>query len=109
MNFHELKDVVMIYSSGPDGKPDYSWENAKISVWDSLEQREMDLVFTGSSKPVDDKHPGRIQFIVNRIGNDRLVTDAFASAIKKIFPNISEETANEYTNVFVKELVELKK
>ena len=50
MEFNELKDVVMIYSSDPDGKPDYSWDKAKIVVWNPLEQREMNLTFTGSSK-----------------------------------------------------------
>lgn len=51
MNFHDLKDIVMIYSSNSDGKPSYEWESASISVWDPKLQRKGKLFFTGSSKP----------------------------------------------------------
>jgi hypothetical protein len=50
MNFHELKDVVMIYSNTLDGKPDYDWDKAQIVVWDPEQQQEYDIVFTGSEK-----------------------------------------------------------
>ena len=108
MNFHELKDIVNIYSSGPDGKPDYSWENAKISVWDSLDQREMDLTFVGSIRP-SETNPGKIQFVAKREGDDCLPADVFEKTLKKIFPNISDETSKEYTKVFLQELSNAKK
>jgi len=55
MNFHELKDVVMIYSNTPEGKPDYSWDKAKIVLWDPIQQKEYELIFSGSSKADDPK------------------------------------------------------
>lgn len=49
MKFHDLKDIVMVYSSTPEGKTDYSWDKAKIVVWDHKRQLEGELYFTGSS------------------------------------------------------------
>ena len=54
MDFHDLKDIVMIYSSGKDGKPDYEWEHADIAVWDPRAQRKGRLIFTGSSRPANE-------------------------------------------------------
>ena len=51
MDFRDLKDIVMIYSSDRDGKPSYEWEHANITVWDPKRQRKGNLIFTGSSKP----------------------------------------------------------
>ena len=51
MDFHDLKDIVMIYSSDNEGKPSYEWEHADIAVWDPKRQRKGKLIFTGSSKP----------------------------------------------------------
>ena len=51
MDFHDLKDIVMIYSSDSDGKPSYEWEHADIAVWDPKRQRKGKLIFTGSSRP----------------------------------------------------------
>lgn len=104
MNFHGLKDIVMIYSSDQNGKPDYTWDKAKVKVWNPEEQREMELVFTGSSKG-DTPETHEINF--NVIYHDRglVVFDAFDSALKKIFPNISDELLNEYRKTFLKELI----
>ena len=109
MNFHELKDLAMIYSSGKDNKPDYSWDKAHIVVWDPLDQQEMDLIFTGSERP-DTKagFPGVIHFNVSRKGNEHLVDDAFVETLKKIFPNISDEASKEYTKVFLETLYRIK-
>jgi hypothetical protein len=108
MTFHDLKDIVMIYSSGKDGKPDYTWDKAKIVVWNPAEQREMELVFTGSERP-DDTNPGKISFNVNYKGDRKDVFDAFNATLKKVFPNIEEKTLKEYQKVFLTELVKYRK
>ena len=109
MKFHELKDIVMTFSSKPGGKTDDSWDDAEVSVWNPIEQQSMKLLFAGSSKSMNDENQRRIHFLASPVGNNHLVTDAFKDALKKIFPNIREETLAEYTKVFVKSLVELKK
>ena len=37
MNFHEFKDITMIYSQTNEGKPDYTWDKAQIKVWNPSE------------------------------------------------------------------------
>lgn len=64
MIFHVLKDIVDIYSSTPDGKVDYTWDKAKITVWNPAEQREMELQFVGSQRNDDDPSKSEINFIV---------------------------------------------
>jgi hypothetical protein len=106
MNFHEYKDIAMIYSSNENGQPDRTWEKAQIVVWDPDRQKRMDLVFTGSErgeKPEDFK----IHFnVVNRPEEEQLsVLQAFDDSINKIFPNISNEIKQEYRKVFITMLV----
>lgn len=103
MKFNELKDIVMIYSSDPDGKPDYSWDKAKIVVWNPLEQREMNLTFTGSSK--ENEKDKKIYFNVSYAGDGSL-GEAFRKTLKVLFPNIRETTADEYEKVFFNKLLE---
>lgn len=108
MNFHELKDIVMIYSSR-DGKPDYTWDKAKIKVWNPSEQREMDLVFTGSQKG-DTPEEYSIHFNVNYKEEGRGdVFNAYINALKRIFPNIADEQLNAYSGVFCEELLKTHK
>lgn len=38
-----------------------------------------------------------------------IITTAYDAALKKIFPNISDETLMEYRNVFIDEIHKLKK
>lgn len=64
MIFHNLKDIVDIYSSTPDGKVDYTWDKAKITVWNPIEQKEMELQFVGSQRNDDDPSKSEINFIV---------------------------------------------
>lgn len=103
MEFNDLKDIVMIYSSDPDGKPDYSWDKAKIVVWNPLEQREMNLTFTGSSK--ENEKDKKIYFNVSYAGAGSL-GEAFRKTLKVLFPNIRETTADEYEKVFFRKLLE---
>lgn len=104
--FHDLKDIVMVYSSDQNGKPDYSWDKAKIVVWNPLEQREMNLIFTGSSKGKTEEDR-EIHFIVGYDG-EGLLPGAFRKTLKTIFPNIDESTIKEYDKVFFSKLLEEK-
>lgn len=63
MIFHNLKDIVDIYSSTPDGNVDYTWDKAKITIWNPTEQKEMELQFVGSQRN-DDPTKSEINFIV---------------------------------------------
>lgn len=105
MNFHELKDIVTIYSQTPDGKFDNTWDKAEIKVWNPNEQREMKLYFTGSSKgETPEKH--LINFNVQyKDENYKDVFIAFVNTIKKIQQNISEEDIKKYKNTFINELI----
>ena len=105
MNFHELKDIVEIYSQTPDGKFDNTWDKAEIKVWNPDEQREMKLYFTGSSKgETPEKHV--INFNVQyKDENYKDVFIAFVNTIKKIHQNISEEDVKKYKNTFINELI----
>lgn len=110
MDLHGLKDIVAIYTSGKDGKPDYSWDRAKIKVWNPAEQREMDLVFTGSNRG-DENTPSElrtIHFNVNYTDEGKDVFEAFDIALKKIFPNIEDATLKEYRKVFLQELLNIR-
>ena len=107
MNFHDLKDIVMIYSSDKEGKPSYEWDKAKIKVWNPLEQREMDLTFTGSSKG-EKEEDYKIHFNANYKDQGTLM-DAFDNTLKILFPNIEKETIKEYEKVFLNKLIEQKK
>lgn len=108
MNFHELKDIVMIYSSH-DGKPDYTWDKAQIVVWNPSEQKEMQLCFTGSSKG-DKPENYKINFNVNYKEEGRGdVFAAYRNALKRIFPNIADEQLNAYGGVFCEELLKTHK
>ena len=106
MEFNDLKDIVMIYSSDPDGKPDYSWDKAKIVVWNTLEQRKMNLTFTGSNKGETEKDR-EIHFNVSYAGEGSL-GEAFRKTLKVLFPNIRETTVDEYEKVFFNKLLEEK-
>lgn len=103
----------MIYSSDSDGTITYDWDKANISVWNPAEQREMELVFTGSSRNGDENTPSElrsIHFNVNYKDEDRKdVFDAFDKTLKKIFPNIECKTLKEYRKVFLEELVNNRK
>ena len=106
MDLHALKDIVAIYSSGKDGKPDYSWDHAKIKVWNPTEQREMELVFIGSNRG-NENSPSEeriIHFNVNYKDDGKHVFDSYDNALKKIFPNIEDATLKEYRKVFMQEL-----
>lgn len=112
MDLHALKDIVDIYYSGKDGKTDYSWDRAPIKVWNPVEQREMELVFTGSSRNGDENTPAElrsIHFNVNYKEDRKDVFDAYDIALKKIFPNIEDATLKEYRNVFIQELLNIRK
>ena len=90
MDFHDLKDIVMIYSSDKDGKPDYEWEHANIVVWDPKRQRKGKLVFTGSSKPENE-----INFNIDF--DDDLwpcVTEAFGEVLEKMKENNFDMSIN---------------
>lgn len=108
MIFHDIKDIVMIYSSTPEGKPDYTWDKADITVWNPAEHRKMKLVFTGSERP-NDEHKGRINFNVNYLDDGKDVFDAFKSTLKRIFPNIECKTLKEYEKIFIEEVVNSRK
>lgn len=108
MNFHELKDIVMIYSSH-DGKPDYTWDKAKITVWNPFEQKEMQLCFTGSSKG-DKPEDYKIHFnVIYKDEGHEDVFDAYKNALKRIFQNIDDEQLNAYGGVFCEELLKTRK
>lgn len=109
MNFHEYKDIAMIYSSNENGKPDRTWEKAQIVVWDPAQQKRMDLVFTGSERG-ENPEDFKINFnVVSRPEKEQLdVLQAFEDSLSKIFPNISHETRKEYLKVFVEMLVKQK-
>ena len=65
MNFHDLKDIVMIYSDRTYNKPDnpsIDWDNANIVLWDPVQQKRYDLVFTGSQRGATDADPKTINF-----------------------------------------------
>ena len=55
--WHEIKDHVAIYHE------DY-WDKARVVVWDPINQRELNLVFSGSNKDLDDGTPRQIHFTV---------------------------------------------
>lgn len=105
--FHDLKDIVMIYSSDENGKPDYSWDKAKIVVWNPLEQREMNITFTGSSKGKTEEDR-EIHFNIN-YASEGFLTEAFQNTLKMLFPNIEESTIKEYEKVFFSKINEQKK
>lgn len=108
MNFHEFKDIAMIYSQTNEGKTDYTWDKAQIKVWNPSEQREMDLVFTGSQKG-DTPEEHEIHFNVHYKNNEMEVFNAYREAMKTIFPNISDETLLDYEHVFINKLIEQRK
>ena len=108
MNFHEFKDIAMIYSQTDGGKPDYTWDKAQIKVWNPSEQREMELVFTGSQK-CDTPEEYSIHFNVNYKNDEIYVFNAYREALKTIFPNISDETLLDYKRVFINKLIEQRK
>lgn len=108
MNFHEFKDIAMIYSQTNEGKTDYTWDKAQIKVWNPSEQREMDLVFTGSQKG-DTPEEHTIHFNVNYKDDGINVFNAYREALKAIFPNISDETLVNYEHVFINKLIEQRK
>lgn len=108
MNFHEFKDITMIYSQTQEGKSDYTWDKAQIKVWNPSEQREMDLVFTGSQKG-DTPEEYSIHFNVHYKNDEIGVFNAYREAMKTIFPNISDETLVDYEHVFINKLIEQRK
>jgi hypothetical protein len=108
MTFHDLKDIVMIYTSGKDGKPDYTWDKAKIVVWNPEEQKQMNLVFTGSSKG-DKPEDYEIHFNANYEDEQQVnVFDAFDNTIRSLFPEITIEQLREYKTNFMKEILNQK-
>lgn len=107
MTFHELKDIVMIYSSSPSGLSSYEWNKAKIKVWNPAEQREMNLVFTGSTKE-ESPEDYKIHFNVNYVDEKESIIDAYKSTLKELFPDISDETLTEYTKVYIQKLLKRK-
>lgn len=108
MNFHEFKDIAMIYSQTNEGKSDYTWDKAQIKVWNPSEQREMDLVFTGSQKG-DTPEEHSIHFNVHYKNDEIGVFNAYREALKTIFPNIGDETLVDYEHVFINKLIEQRK
>jgi len=107
MNFHDLKDIVNIYSS-VDGKSDYTWDNAKIYVWNPSNQKEMNLVFTGSER-AENKTDYKIHFNAEFIdANPFAFQDAFENTIKKILPNITDEELQEYKTAFLQEIIRMR-
>jgi hypothetical protein len=65
MNFHDLKDIVMIYSDHTYDRPDnpsINWDKADIVLWDPVQQKRYDLVFTGSRRGETDTDPKTINF-----------------------------------------------
>ena len=108
MIFHELKDIVMIYSSGQNGKPDYSWDKAQIKVWNPAQQREMELIFSGSTRGGDENTPSEYRALHFNVDykEDRTtnVITSFEETLRQIFPNIEDHTVHEYTNRFIETL-----
>lgn len=107
MNFHELKDIVSIYSTH-EGKYDNTWNNAQIKVWNPVEQREMDLVFTGSSRG---ETPEQFQINFNISYKDQAPRDVFEAVkntLKALFPKANEEELKEYNGLFMKELYQVR-
>ena len=107
MNLHELKDIVMVYSTDSNGKPSYEWDKAKIVAWNPLEQREMDLVFVGSNKG-ESPEEYKIHFNVN-YKDQGFLMDVFTDTLKTLFPNIDEDTTKEYMKIFLNKLSDRKK
>ena len=107
MNFHELKDIVTIYSQTPDGKFDNTWDKAEIKVWTPDEQCEMALYFTGSSKgKTPEEH--LINFNVQyKDENHNDVFIALVNTIKKFNQDISEEDIKKYKIAFINELLNI--
>lgn len=105
--FHDLKDIVMIYSSDHNGKHDDSWDKAKLVVWDPLEEREIHLIFTGISKG-ETENDREMHFNVSYSESD-VLGEAFKKTLKVLFPNIEEDTMEEYSKVFSNKLLEEKK
>lgn len=65
MNFHDLKDLVMIYSDHTHDRPDrpgIDWDNADVVVWDPVAQKRYDLIFTGSRRGTTDSDLKTINF-----------------------------------------------
>lgn len=104
MIFHDLKDIVNIYSSSCNG-PDYEWENAKIVVWNPSNQKEMNLVFTGSERG-EKPDEYKIHFNAEFFDSTPFVfQDAFVDTIRKIMPNIDDEKMTEYKSMFLQEII----
>ena len=61
MNFHDLKDIVMIYSS--QSRDSFDWDRAKLVLYSPEDKKSYELTFIGSSR--DDG--GSIHFILNSI------------------------------------------
>lgn len=108
MNFQEFKDITMIYSQTPDGKFDNTWDKAQIKVWNPSEQREMELVFTGSQRG-NTPEEYSINFNVHYKNDEIGVFNAYREAIKTLFPNIDDETLLNYEHVFINKLIEQRK
>ena len=106
MTFHDLKDIVMIYSSDQNGNPDYSWDKADIVVWNPVEQAPMSLCFTGSTRPCKE-HNGKIHFNASYQEGNTCI-EAFENTLRLIFPNIEDSTIQEYKKVFLQEITNLK-
>lgn len=107
MTFHDLKDIVMIYSSDQNGKPDYTWDKAKIKVWNPLEQKEMKLIFTGSSR-AEKPEDYEIHFNASYQEGNTCI-DAFENTLRAIFPGIEDSTMQEYKKIFLQEINYLKR
>ena len=107
MIFRDLKDIVNIYSS-IDGKTDYNWDNAKIYVWNPSNQKEMKLIFAGSSRE-ENETDYKIHFITEFIDEKPFAfKDAFENTIKKILPNITNEELEEYKTTFLQEIIHMR-
>lgn len=107
MIFRDLKDIVNIYASANE-KLDYNWDNAKIFVWNPSNQKEMNLVFTGSAR-AENEAEYKIHFCAEFVDSKPFAfQDAFENTIKKIMPNIDEEKLKEYKTLFLQEIINMR-
>ena len=104
MKLKDLKELLSIYMYSSDGRTrDYTWDEAEISLWDPSAQREMNLVFTGSSRD-DDPAKSKICFNVSYKKQQNSPIYAFMEAIKAM--DLSGEQENKMFRIFIDKLKE---
>ena len=97
MKIRDLKDLIDIYED---------WPNADIKVWMPSLQKEYELVFSGSENKGENNR--KLNFIaIPKEKSDPVLgfLYSFEETLKKIFPNISEDTLKDYSKLYLEEIV----